>query len=302
MNKYGVSIGVNILTSSATTGKVIGLNSMLLLRYVAHHAKTTREAIELIENAGRGVSWLYQICDATGDCVVIEAGKYEETPTDPLTYVSFLVRPFVPKKEFIEKYSPIPSRKGMYVRDIDYVFPKEFFQFNKRLIEFTGTPYNDSVWGERDIWFNTAAEENIASKKLMTFYFNPQRENREDVILLSNGAIIPQMRLSQMGTIPAIFDAFTPGTLQWRYDLLNRHILDNWGKIDEAKALDIAMYLAPDRVDYWVEDRVDPNDPMTAAVLGSIHVCRLRDLIMHTLSGHYCTPWIKLSLKNYIVV
>ena len=58
------------------------------------------------------------------------------------------------------------------------------------------------------------------------FYFAPQREKRPDVLIATNHCISPEMRLTAMSEWIALLAGGNQNDIQWRYDELNREILD----------------------------------------------------------------------------
>lgn len=185
MNKFGVSIGVDVLRGANVNTSLIGLNSILLVRHVADYAKSTADAVMLFSRAKRGVTWLYPICDIS-DCVVIESGKYEQECGNPLDYVAKELKKILPTKEFLDKYGNTDCIKGMYIRKMNWKYPKEFLRFNEDLIKYSGEKYEfkPEMWEEKGMLFgmNFTLESEV-SKKLMNYYFPPQRENSDDLIL-----------------------------------------------------------------------------------------------------------------------
>lgn len=127
-----------------------GLNSLLLIRHAVHRAKTTVELVDIVADAGRGCSWLYPACDATGDCVSVESGIHRTDSFDPLMYVEkwHALRVLLPSDAFIAEHSSESSyRKGMYVRRANYSYPLEYLSFNSDLFRLADVPYDPSVWG-----------------------------------------------------------------------------------------------------------------------------------------------------------
>ena len=76
--------------------------------------------------------------------------------------------------------------------------------------------------------------------------------------------------------------------------------LQKHGTIDVEMAKDIITFLSPAKSPgYWTDEYIK-GEPMTALIEGSISVCDLRALRIHTLGGYWCDQWISLALSNYV--
>merc|ERR1719487_1095886 len=109
------------------------------------HATSTRDAVDIIANAPRGMSWLYPVCDANADCVIIEAGKHlpEGEYFNPLQYVNNSdVLALLPDQAFLDAHSSNDIfNQGIYVRSMNWTYPEEYLVFNEALYELAGMPY-----------------------------------------------------------------------------------------------------------------------------------------------------------------
>ena len=108
MNEKGVSMGVDIVRAAPNTPETPGLNSILLLRKVADYATDVQTGVDIVASAERGCTWLYYLTDASGEGVIIEAGKYtpKEEPFDPLKYVdSEDLKKYLPTSEYFKAHS-----------------------------------------------------------------------------------------------------------------------------------------------------------------------------------------------------
>jgi hypothetical protein len=90
--------------------------------------------------------------------------------------------------------------------------------------------------------FKSFQEESKFEKSSKYFYFKPQREDLDDVIVATNMGIIPQIRIAEMSPV---ISAIITGRIQYRYDTMNKMILENYGKIDLDLAVKIAERLSP---------------------------------------------------------
>lgn len=306
MNAAGVAMGVDVLRSGDTRPASPGINSVLLVRHTAHQATSTEMAIDVVVNSARGVSWLYPICDISGDCVVLESGV-QLPPDTPFNGLSFVqggptgVRHYLPNEKFMEEHnSDDIMRRGLFIRRNNYKYPSEFQDFNPQLFAFADVPYAPDNWNETGrIFSNWTAEHFDDTSKLLDNYFPPQRETFDDVVLTSNLAVVPEIRLAQMSYFANFVTHSAKGT-QWRYDSLNNLLVENHGKIDLEKAKDIITFLSPAKSPgYWTDEFIK-GEPMTALIEGSISVCDLKAMRIHTLGGYWCDNWTSLTLTNYV--
>ncbi|NIM15400.1 MAG: hypothetical protein GTO45_25765, partial [Candidatus Aminicenantes bacterium] len=91
--------------------------------------------------------------------------------------------------------------------------------------------YNPDVFGEKGYIDKTWKDHNCPGP----FYFAPQREDHDNVVLVSNHCITPEMRLTAMNEWVAFVAAGSINDIQWRYDELNCEILDAIGFAKESK-------------------------------------------------------------------
>lgn len=136
------------------------------------------------------------------------------------------------------------------------------------------------------------------------FYFAPQRESREDVALATNAFISPEMRLTAMSAWTAILARANLNDIQWRYDELNREILEaldaSPGGIDEPTAWRLVNFLASDGAFpayYNPEGKLDWRD---VKVHGSVTLCELTGKTMKSLFGYYGDSPVTIHLAGYL--
>jgi hypothetical protein len=113
----------------------------LLLRHIIDYSTSTKNAIDMIVGLSRGVTWLYAICDPTGDCVVLETIKSMSKEVDPLIHVTPTMKRNLPTYDFIKRYSNVTFRNGVYTREMNHKYPIEFLRFNKNLFEIFNVSY-----------------------------------------------------------------------------------------------------------------------------------------------------------------
>ncbi len=135
------------------------------------------------------------------------------------------------------------------------------------------------------------------------FYFAPQRESRGDVLVATNSAICPEMRLTAMTEWIALLAGGEQNDIQWRYDELNRQILD---------ALDAAPDGISDQEAWRLIDFLHPNGPCRSyynpngrkwediQVGGSVTLCELTSRTMTSRFGYYGDPPVTIHLRPFM--
>lgn len=72
MNAKGVGIGMDVLPTREVNRKKLGMGALLEARQVMEKAASMEEAIELLKDYQRGVSWAFLVGDGNGNGAVIE--------------------------------------------------------------------------------------------------------------------------------------------------------------------------------------------------------------------------------------
>ncbi len=299
MNSWGIGLGVDMSPSGNCNSSRPGLNSLLLVRHACHKGYTAESSLNSIIAAPRGVSWDYFIADGRNNkAVAVEAG-YSTTSLDFLKYPPQELKNLglIPTQEFLQRYENQQHQSGLMVRWNDYKYPEEFLQFNKDLFTYNKKTYNPADFEERGYISKTWQEKNCPA----AYYFAPQRENKDDVLIMINHYVVPSMRLCAMNPGTVKVAAGNLDDIQWRYDELNNQVLENYGKIDFAKARELIDFLAPYRKfpEYYKHGPTS-SDGKTNIVHGSVSVCDLTDCIMQSHFGFYADEWITTTLRNYV--
>jgi len=302
MNIHGFAQGVHVIRGPTCNAEYPGINSLSLVRDVVQHSANTREGLKRMIELKRGVTWTYPLCDKSGDCVVTETGRYEEKEINPLDYVPLPLRSYLPTYQQLKDESPIAFNKGVYIREFNYTYPKSLFRFNKPLFEIFSVKYPELTrWDKTGYLFDNLTMETAYSRKGMYTYFSPQREEFDDVVIATNHAIVPQMRITHMNLVPLLINWIGgQKATQYRYDQMNRLLHQNYGKIDLKVATFIAERLSPEReLNFTGCCRLDPKDPMTGEISGAITIMDLTRTKMYTKSGYWKDGWVSLTLSNY---
>ncbi len=311
MNTRGVACGVDMASAGNCDPDRPGMNSLLLIRHSIVHGESCEEAVDVMVKTQRGVSWIYVLADGTNDkSCIVESGK----STDDINYLKYppwylkLLR-MLPSKKFLEQHSTIQPQNGLMVRWSDYRYSFDYIaKYNKRLWKFHKPIIR--LFKKRKIQiYSDAFDENGYINKTFTdkncpyaYYFAPQRETRNDVVLTSNHFIIPEMRLCSMHPWSVFIAQGELDDFQWRYDQLNHEIfsaLQDGNTIDFGKARDLISFLRPNGKfkEYYNPD----NRPLSEVqVYGSISILDLKNKIIESLYGYFADEWIRITLPNYI--
>ncbi|HUI68980.1 MAG TPA: carcinine hydrolase/isopenicillin-N N-acyltransferase family protein [Spirochaetia bacterium] len=337
MNTDGVAVGVDVLAGRMCNAERPGFNSLALNRHVAQYSGSADEAVGHIADAQRGVCWLYPVADARGKAYAVEAGCKigPDQPFPYLEYVPRYLKRLLPKPPFIERMrrlyrTPEPDR-GIIARPIDYRYPVKYLKWNRRLWKawnrnwlqrildfFMAVVTGKNSWKEfvaevgvlfRDLTYSREyfTEKGYINQKRDEhncpgpFFFAPQRESRADTMLVCNTCITPEMRLTAMNSWVATISNNMQNDFQWRYDELNREILDavaaSPGGVEEPVAWNLINFLRPDGSfpDYY------PRDAQGRILVhGSVTLCELGSRSMKSLFGYYGDEPVSIKLMNYV--
>jgi hypothetical protein len=305
MNINGAAIGVDMIAGANCSPEKIGTNSLLLTRLCVEEGGSAEEMVRIIRDTERGVSWDYIIADgSSGRACVVEAGssqidnKFSSYP--PKEYKEYL-----PDEKFIMENQSAEFSKGIMVRWNDYRYPVLYLGFNEGL----WNRYNSLNKRHRIIRSGAFSPTGYISEHMSDmqcpscFYFAPQRENSDDIVIATNHYIIPEMRLYCMDPWTSLVSQHRADDIQWRYDELNYQInesLQKYGEIDFYNARKLADYLAP----YGKHPDIYANNPRSRdgkeiMINGCTSVFDLKKKIVESHYGYYCDRWVRLSLENY---
>lgn len=322
MNRRGVAIGVEIAPATACDPQRPGLNSLLLNRHCVETGATAVEAKDVIVNARRGVSWIYIIAgretsgtagaavtkdsacvveavystrgranhfiDANGDLI------FTEFPPRKLVKGGLCCRPLLPGEAFLQSHPTASQENGAMVRWQNYVYRTGYIDFNAGLFnKLHRTLYSDA-FDETGLINRSYTEKNCPKM----YYFAPQRETRDDFVLTTNHFIIPEMRYTAMNKWLAFLHGKLVQDSQWRYDAMNKLILDAIGSgpngISKAKAKEILDFLSPNSAHY--PGYYGSNKQV---IDGSQSLFDLKELTVDSHYGYYSDDWVSLNLKGF---
>ena len=307
MNEQGVAMGVNMLPSSLCDPARPGLNSLLLTRDCAQYCGSADMVAARVLDTHRGVPWLYPVADAAGGGCVIEAGRSmaEDELLPDLASIPENYRRLLPGRFYMEemrkKYGTPRPLGGVIVRGLDYTYPRDYL-----------ADWNEKLWAERKIAFPGASfgERGFLNERWTErncpgpFYFAPQRESRTDVLIATNHGICPEIRMSAMNEWIALLAGTNQNDIQWRYDELNREILDALDAapagLGEGTAWDLIDFLRPDGRFPEYYNRGADHPWRQVEVHGSVSLCELRGRTMRSLFGYYGDQPVSMQLGTYL--
>jgi hypothetical protein len=306
MNARGVAMGVNMLPSSLCDPARPGLNSLLLARDCAQYCSSTREVVTRVAATHRGVPWLYPVADAAGGGCVIEAvrslAKGESLPDFSSIPPDWRSR--LPGRAYVEEMrrkhgTPLPCA-GIIARGLDYTYPRDYLaDWNQGLWAAKKIDFPGASFGERGFLNERWTGRNCPGP----FYFAPQRESRPDALVATNHGICPEVRMSAMNDWIALLAGVNQNDIQWRYDELNREVLEAIDAapagITESTAWELIDFLRPDGKfpDYYNRGG---HPWQEVEVHGSVTLCELSGLTMKSRFGYYGDQTVSLHLGTYL--
>lgn len=303
MNINGVAFGVDISPGGNCNPLRPGINSLLIGRYCIERGKNAEKTVKTIINARRGVTWIYFIADGTHGkdrAVVVEAGM-TAGKLNYFEYPELSLHKLLPKQEAMRK-----ANRGVIARWNDYVYDKAFLKYNDRLFEkfekhfvagdFEGIKSISKKWDDQRV--------------PKAYYFAPLRTGEpgvKDVLIATNHFVAPEMRLCAMDPWTAEVEGEESfNDIQWRYDELNRRVMEAYGKIDFDKALELIDFLAPypktrPNLKYYERpNKKKSSDKKSFVIDGSVSICNLTDRVIKSHFGYYHDDWVQVTLGKYV--
>lgn len=305
MNIKKTAAGVDMSPAANCEPQKIGVNSLLLVRLCVQEGDSAEAAARVISETPRGVSWNYIIADGnSGRACVAEAGSSGPAP-DIMQFPPEDVRPFLPSKDLSVSGGSGNPYNGVMLRWNDYSYPVGYLDYNSGLWEYYNKKhstqsliYPDAFAGKGFINKNNA-ETNCPS----TFYFAPQRETNDSLVLATNHYIIPEMRYYSMHPWTSWVVGGIVNDIQWRYDELNKQLSDtieSKGYIGYEAARDLISFLSPyGKYPGYYNGNPKSRDGKEIRIEGCVSLFDLKNLTVESHYGYFCDKWVKLSLPNY---
>jgi hypothetical protein len=210
------------------------------------------------------------------------------------------VRFALPDAAFLDAHPSCDARAGAMIRWEGFGEPTDYVhRFNPRLWRLFGKRLHRGAFAPRGAINRTPTERNCPGN----FYFAPLRGRRDEVVLLTNHFVVPEMRLCTMHPWTNRVARATIDDSQWRYDELNRRIQDSLERngpitFDEARRL--IDFLSPEG-DYPNYYRHNPRsaDGKQVAIFGSTSLFDLEARVVESHYGYYGDEWVRITLPNY---
>ena len=305
MNINKTAAGVDMSPAANCEPQRIGINSLLLVRQCVQEGDSAEAAARVIAETPRGVSWNYIIADGNSDrACVAEAGSSGAAP-DIMQFPPEDARPFLPRVNPAADGGFDSPFNGMMLRWNDYTYPMEYLDYNPGLWAYYNKKHSSQnliypdAFSDKGFINRNNSENNCPS----TFYFAPQRENNNSLVLATNHYIIPEMRYYSMHPWTSRVIGGIVNDIQWRYDELNTLIADTIeqkGYIDYEAARDLISFLSPyGKNSAYYAGNPKSKDGREIRIEGCVSLFDLKDLTVESHYGYYCDKWVKLTLANY---
>lgn len=309
LNKFGVGIGVDMAPSGNCNPYSPGINSLLLARYCIENGKNIDDAVQIMIDSKRGVTWMYIFADGQNQkSCIVEAGAYMDD-IDFLAYPPDFMKKggFLPDTDFLKNNPSVHFQKGLGVRWNNFKYPDKYFNFNNNLFKLFEKKYNKEEFAERG-YIEDQTKKWEGKNCPLGYYFAPQRESRDNLLLVTNMFILPELRLCAMDLWTNFVAEDHYDDVQWRYDELNNELLsalDNKNYIDYDKAREIIDFLNPNGKfkTYYDNPHNNPDGKPVSQlqINGSVSLMDLVNTSIESHYGYYGDKWIKIRLKNYPV-
>jgi hypothetical protein len=303
MNLHGIAAGVHVAAGANCNPARPGINSLLLVRDAIEHSRSADEAVQCMVDAPRGVTWTYMIAAsaASGDrACVVEAGA----SADHVSFADFpgpRMRSLLPDAEFLDQHRSTELRSGAMVRWEGFPEPTDYVRrFNPRLWRAFRKTLRQGAFSPRGAINRGPKERNCPG----AMYFSPLRGRLHEVVLLTNHFVVPEMRLCSMHPWTQRVARGMIDDSQWRYDELNRRVLDSLeknGPITLSEARRIIDFLSPSG-DYPSYYRNNPRsaDGKAVSIFGSTNLFDLGSRIVESHYGYYADDWVRITLPRYV--
>jgi hypothetical protein len=177
-------------------------------------------------------------------------------------------------------------------------------QFRRDLVDsfFPYAKYNPSGFAQRGFLQGDRTEKNLPGG----YYFPPQRERRDDFVMVTNYVLTPEMRLQAMNPWIDLLGGGWQADFQWRYDTLNDLIVSKLdgrsSPLEESEAWRLINYLSPDPTgpcsDYY-NPGYAATDWRALEVIGTVSLVELTERRITSLSGQYGDAPATLNLMAF---
>jgi hypothetical protein len=309
LNSAGFMMGVDVLQAAVANTSVVGLNSLLMVRAVAHGARSSAEALALVRGAARGVPWIYPMNDAAGGGLVLETLPSPPGGAANASWPDFrhlvgdaALRALLPSPQALRQLlapAAVDYAGGVWARSGRAPLRPEAAlipALNPALFAHGRQPYNASAWAPAPgafVWREFGAEEAAFAGGLSQSYFSPERATRADLVLATNLALAPPLRIAAMSFWAALEGMGAP---QFRYDALGGEVAAALarapGGLTAADAMHAIQFLS--RVPGYYGAKVE--GVMAVGALNATWP------VLHAKAGYWVDDWVTISLARYLPV
>jgi hypothetical protein len=214
MNSDGFMMGVDVLQAAVANTTVVGVNSLLLVRSTSHAASTTAAATAFVRASLRGVPWIYPMSDAGGDGRILETLPAELCAAaggvDGGAWPDFrslvddaALQALIPSGAAVQgMVGAVDYAAGVWVRNTTAKLAPErelIPALNSALWQHAGLPPpNASAWSPTGFVWANWTQETVDFSALKQAWFSPERVQRNDIVLATNFAVVPAVRVAAM--------------------------------------------------------------------------------------------------------
>ena len=309
LNIKGLSVGQDVCLVSFM-GKTPGVGSMFMVRDIAQNSSNISEAVDLLRNTTRGVSWVYFVASDEADSRYghgAELSAVTNQRDDEIGGGIDTLPPLI--RSLYKSYTSILDEldvdeltaggdidRGVMVRGQAYKYPTDE--------KFASPEFSLDDYSSYTDYYNSG------------FRFTSQKESYDDAVVATNHYIIPRMRMMQFQPIIDLLYAMSGNLAEsvWRYENMISEIDEYHGRIEyfgpdpDAPAVGTAGWM----IDFLNTQRSypwfyrDQNDdgtneyPVNVWVDGHHAAINNTQREMRALYGYMTDPWVGIKLQPFV--
>ena len=309
LNIKGLSVGQDVCLVSFM-GKTPGVGSMFMVRDIAQNSSNISEAVDLLRNTTRGVSWVYFVASDGADSRYghgAELSAVTNQRDDEIGGGIDTLPPLI--RSLYKSYTSILDEldadeltaggdidRGVMVRGQAYKYPTDE--------KFASPEFSLDDYSSYTDYYNSG------------FRFTSQKESYDDAVVATNHYIIPRMRMMQFQPIIDLLYAMSGNLAEsvWRYENMISEIDEYHGRIEyfgpdpDAPAVGTAGWM----IDFLNTQRSypwfyrDQNDdgtneyPVNVWVDGHHAAINNTQREMRALYGYMTDPWVGIKLQPFV--
>ncbi len=309
LNIKGLSVGQDVCLVSFM-GKTPGVGSMFMVRDIAQNSSNISEAVDLLRNTTRGVSWVYFVASDEADSryghgaeLSAVTNQRDDEIGGGIDTLPSLIR------SLYKSYTSILDEldadeltaggdidRGVMVRGQAYKYPTDE--------KFASPEFSLDDYSSYTDYYNSG------------FRFTSQKESYDDAVVATNHYIIPRMRMMQFQPIIDLLYAMSGNLAEsvWRYENMISEIDEYHGRIEyfgpnpdapaEGSVGWMIDFLNTQRSYPWFYR--DQNDdgtneyPVNVWVDGHHAAINNTQREMRALYGYMTDPWVGIKLQPFV--